>query len=124
MRNFKTNVYDYVEKTSGRRIVKAVTTYEGKAVYAVAKCDPQDIFDLEFGKKLALLRLQQKIALKRAAHNKEFARYCRRDLEDVEQYKKKVKKMLASAEVAYGNRMVEVNQLETEIANMLANTRN
>ena len=124
MRNYETNVYDYVEKSTGIHVVKAVTIYEGKAVYAVAKCDVRDTFDFEFGKKLALLRLQQKVALKRAAHNKEFAKLCRLDLEQVEQYKKKVKKMLTSAEVAYGNRMVEVNRLETDIVNMLASTCN
>ena len=121
MKNYKTHVYDYVEKSTGTKVVKAVTIYEGKAVYAQAKCDPGDDFDLEFGKKLALLRLQQKIALKRAAHNKEFAKFCRADLDQAELYKKRLKKMLTSAEVAYGNRMVEVNQLETEINKMLNN---
>ena len=120
MKNFEPNVYDYVEKNTGRHVVKAVTTYEGKAVYAYAKCDPQDVFDFEFGKELAKRRLAIKIAEKRAAHNKEFAKFCRLDLAQLEQYKKKVKKMLTSAEVAYGNRMVDVTRLENEIAEMIA----
>ena len=119
MRNHKTHTYDYIEKTTGIHVVKAVTIYEGKAVYALAKCDPADNFNLDFGKKLAEKRLALKIAQKRAAHNKEFAKFCRLDLEHIEQYKKRLKKMLTSAEVAYGNRMVEVDQLENEIAGML-----
>ena len=119
MRNYETNVYTYVE--NGINVIKAVTTYEGKAVYAYAKCDPADSFDIEFGTKLALKRLDQKIALKRAAHNKEFAKLCRLDLEQIEHYKKRLKKALASAEVSYGNRMVEAKQLNDEIQAMLIN---
>ena len=119
MRNYETNVYDYIEKDI--HVVKAVTTYEGKAVYAYAKCDPNDNFDLEFGTKLALKRLDYKIALKRAAHAKEYAKLCRADLEHVEHYKKRLKKTIESAEISYSNRMVEVNQLENEIAEMLIN---
>ena len=120
MRNYETRVYSYVEKDTGIKVVKAVTTYECKAVYAQAKCDPNDNFDLEFGAKLALKRLDLKIAQKRAAHNKEFAKLCRLDLEHVEHYKKRLKKMITSAEVAYSNRMVETKQLEVEINEMLS----
>ena len=119
MRNYETNVYNYME--NGKHVVKAVTTYEGKAVYAFAKCAPEDNFDLEFGTKLALKRLDLKILQKRAAHNKEFAKYCRADLNSVELYKKRIKKMLTSAEVAYGNRMAEASKLEAEINEMLQN---
>ena len=120
MRNYETNVYDYVE--NGIHIVKAVTTYEGKSVYAYAKCDPNDNFDLEFGTKLALKRLDLKIAFKRAVHNKEYAKYCRLDLERLEQYKKRLNKTIKSAEISYSNRMVEVNQLESEIEKMFGDT--
>ena len=51
-KNYDVKVFDYVEKATGAHIVKAVTTYEGKAVYAFAKCDPEDTFDYEFGKNL------------------------------------------------------------------------
>ena len=119
MKTYETYVYSYTENNTGIQVVKAVTIYEGKAIYAYAKCDPEDSFDFEFGKKLALKRLDYKIALKRAAHNKEFAKLCRIDLEHVESYKKRLKKTITSAEVAYGNRMVEAKQLEIEINEML-----
>ena len=46
--------------------VIAVSTYEGKTVRGVAKCDPKDTFDMELGKQLAAARCNQKIAQKRA----------------------------------------------------------
>ena len=45
--------------------VVAVSTYEGKTVRGVAKCDPRDNFDMELGKQLAAARCNQKIARKR-----------------------------------------------------------
>ena len=47
--------------------VIAVSTYAGRTVRGVAKCDPRDEFDLEFGKKLASARCAYKIAEKRKA---------------------------------------------------------
>ena len=45
--------------------IVAVSTYEGKIVRGVAKCDPRDHFDPELGKELAAARCNQKIATKR-----------------------------------------------------------
>lgn len=49
----------------GENKVIAVSTYEGKTVRGVAKCDPQDNFDIELGKQLAAARCNQRIAQKR-----------------------------------------------------------
>lgn len=43
----------------------AVSTYAGKTVKGVAKCDPNDIFSVEKGKELAAARCALKIANKR-----------------------------------------------------------
>ena len=45
--------------------VIAVSTYAGKVVRGIAKCDPRDEFDLEKGKKLAAARCNLKVASKR-----------------------------------------------------------
>lgn len=45
--------------------VIAVSTYEGKTVRGVAKCDSKDTFDMEKGKKLAAGRCALKIAERR-----------------------------------------------------------
>lgn len=50
--------------------VIAVSTFAGKKVRGVAKCDPRDDFDQEKGKTLAAARCAQKIAYKRQARAK------------------------------------------------------
>lgn len=43
----------------------AISTYAGKTVRGVAKTDPRDTFDAEYGKELAAARCALKIAKKR-----------------------------------------------------------
>lgn len=50
--------------------VIAVSSYAGKTVRGVAKCDPKDKFDLEKGKELAAARCQAKVSTKRLARAK------------------------------------------------------
>jgi hypothetical protein len=51
--------------------VIATTTYCGKPVRAVAKCNPEDEYDKQFGEDLALARLNLKVAKKRRARSYE-----------------------------------------------------
>jgi hypothetical protein len=119
MRNYETKVYEYIEKDTGRQVIKAVTTYAGKAVSAYSKCDPKDTFDLKFGTDVALKRLDIKIAQKRANAMKTRAKYCQMNLEFIEQEKRRIERARNNAEIAYFDRKVEIRDLEAEIANML-----
>lgn len=62
----------YIQETKNGTNVIAVSTYAGKTVRGTAKCHPNDVFDLETGKKIAAARCAVKIALKRSirAENK------------------------------------------------------
>ena len=51
--------------TDGKTKVIAVSTYAGKVVRGVAKCDVNDTFSFEKGKELAAARCNEKIAKKR-----------------------------------------------------------
>ena len=53
--------------TDGKTKVIAVSTYAGKAVRGVAKCDINDTFSFEKGKELAAARCNEKVAKKRFA---------------------------------------------------------
>ena len=53
--------------TDGKTKVVAVSTYAGKVVRGVAKCDVNDTFSLEKGKELAAARCNEEIAKKRFA---------------------------------------------------------
>ncbi len=56
--------YKYKYYTAPNKVI-AVSTYAGKVVKGVAKCDPRDTFDLEKGAALAKARCDMKIAEKR-----------------------------------------------------------
>ncbi len=66
MYSFTYDKYNYF--TDGENKVVAVATYAGKPVRGVAKCDPNDNFDLATGKELAAARCNAKIAKKRQAN--------------------------------------------------------
>ena len=70
---YDVNKYKYfvAKKADGTPYqVVAVSTYAGKTVRGVAKCDPRDEFSLENGKKLAAARCNLKVAEKRQARAK------------------------------------------------------
>ena len=119
MRNYATKVYNYVDKKTGAHIVKAVTMYAGKYVEATAKCDPADTFDLEFGTKIALTRLDLKIAKKRQVSMKAWAESTSEYLDYLKVQERKARKAKEYAEVAALDHKVEVKKLETVLAEML-----
>lgn len=55
--------YKYVVTPDNEVI--AISTYAGQTVKGVAKCHPNDQFDLEFGKRLAAARCEVKVCRKR-----------------------------------------------------------
>ena len=65
----KYKCYGYDEKNEDGSIrahcVVAVSTYAGKTVKGYAKCHPDDTWDWEKGKALAIARCAEKIAAKR-----------------------------------------------------------
>ena len=119
MRNYETKVYTYIDKKTGQQIVKALTMYAGKSVSAIAKCDPQDAFSLDFGTQLALKRLDYKIAKKRAASMRSYVKFCQMNLEAVTIEMRRIKTALERAKVACSDRLVEASQYEADIAELL-----
>ena len=70
MQTDKTRNYTYIicrdrETNELTGTVIAISSYAGRPVRGVAKCDPGDEFDVEFGMKLAAARCNLKIAQKR-----------------------------------------------------------
>lgn len=67
MRTYTNDKYTYFVADKQKKVV-AVSTYAGKIIRGVAKCDPRDEFSIEDGKKLAAARCAVKIAKKRNAN--------------------------------------------------------
>ena len=60
--------YKYIMYRDSRnvRCIVCISHYAGKPVRGIAKCDPVDPYDEEYGKHLAKARCDQKVAEKRA----------------------------------------------------------
>ena len=55
---------------NGNKVI-AVSSYAGRPVRGIAKCDPRDFFDKEKGMRLAEARCNLKVAEKRAARSED-----------------------------------------------------
>ena len=70
--------------------VICVSSYAGKAVRGVAKCDPKDTFDLRDGKKLAQARCDYKIAKKRVLRARAKHAEATKALNDAREYQERM----------------------------------
>lgn len=71
MKNTNKREHRYNVYTDGAGKIIVATTYCGKIVRGVAKCNPLDNYDYDFGVRLATARCDAKIALKREAKARE-----------------------------------------------------
>ena len=101
MFNYPLEKYRFYE---GNGKVVAVSTYAGKTVRGVAKCDPRDEFDVEKGKALAAARCAERVAVKRQARakaefNRAYANFTKaqKRLEDMNVYMIDSKKAVITA---------------------------
>lgn len=86
--------------------VIAVSTYAGKTVKGVAKCDPRDIFDMNKGIEIAEARCTKKVADKRLARARKKYAEAEQKLRDAEAYLHKMSDYISDAEkeVCYANK--------------------
>ena len=70
--------------------VIAISTYAGKTVRGIAKCDPRAGFDVETGKKIAVARCAAKIAAKRKARAAKCIAYAQKQLDIARKFYEKM----------------------------------
>ncbi len=99
--------------TDGSNKMVAVSTYAGKTVRGVAKCDPRDTFDVEVGQNLAIARCAMKIA------NKRYAR-AQREFEKAEQEVAKALVRLNKMENYVNDARSEVTEAKRNLESMSA----
>lgn len=108
MRKYK--FYTYTNE-SGATITVCEGQFAQRRVKGYAKCDPNDTFDEEVGKKLAKLRCDYKIAQKRFANAVERCK----DSYALDCYATEVRR---SAQEYYDRAVEEMDGLEKEIKDM------
>ena len=65
MKTFDRYKYATYTDKEGRKVVIAISHHAGKVVRGVAKCHPEDNFDIEKGKAIASARCNAKVCAKR-----------------------------------------------------------
>jgi hypothetical protein len=92
--------------------VIAISTYAGKTVKGVAKCDPRDSFDEATGVKLADARLNAKVAKQRKAMAEKKFAIAQRELAAAQARMDKMASYLKDSSVAVEQTKLEVERIE------------
>ena len=116
-------LYTYTEPITGCKCVKAVTNYVGQNMFAIAKCDPIDEFDQEFGEKLATTRLNIKIAKRRIALAKERAEYAAEYKDFLEKELRRVNASIKREEASINERMEDYTKYVCEEETLVASVQ-
>lgn len=95
--------------------VIAISTYAGKTVRGVAKCDPRDEFDVEVGKRLAEARCNAKVAAKRLSRAIKKADEAEHQIDLADAYHAKMVDYFNDAGHAYDAALAELSKLEDEL---------
>lgn len=102
--------YKFFSNKTGKVI--AVSTYAGKEIRGVAKCNPKDQFDLVLGGKLAKARCDLKIARKR--HERACAKY-----KEAQELADKIHKRLADMADYVENSSKELSRARRDLDKLL-----
>ena len=111
----KPNRYRYIvdsEETPKKVIV--LSKYAGKDVRGIAKCSPNDKFDIETGRELATLRCDEKVAYKRYQR-------AQRKVAEAREEVRKATNWLAEMEDYLSRSMTEYNEVLDKLHDFEAN---
>ena len=99
--------------TSKNQVI-AVSTYAGKPVRGVAKCDPEDTFSLEDGKELAMARCNEKIAEKRMRRAMRKFNEAQKDFVAAKQFYENMAKYFDDASASYAESQRHVAEVRAK----------
>ena len=107
--------YDKYQYYIGKNKVVAVSTYAGRRIRGVAKCDPKDTFDLEKGKKLAAARCNLRVAEKRRKNAARRLNEAREIFDQAEKYAFDMEDYFRDAKFAHIEAQKEVEDILKEM---------
>ncbi len=110
----KVTIDSYRFYNSDNKVI-AVSTYAGRPVRGIAKCNPDDTFSLEDGKELAMARCNERVAEKRLRRAmRKFTEACNAQVE-AERLYEKMKRYLDDSEVEYAAAQKNVEDVLAKI---------
>lgn len=99
---------------AGNKVI-CISTYAKKVVKGIAKCSPNDEFDLDLGKELAKLRCDVKIADKRANRAAEKYIEAEDNLFEANQYFSDMRNYYLDSERNYFEALDKLNNFEKKM---------
>lgn len=106
--------YYFYESPTNRSII-CTTYYKGKIIKGIAKCDPNDDFDLETGRRLAYLRCKKKFLKRKYARAIETYSEAYSAFIKAEKYKDKTADFLIDVKSDFADAKKELAQFEVEL---------
>ena len=94
----------------------AISTYAGRTVKGVAKCDPRDDFDESVGIKLAEARCNLKVASKRKARAEKKVMEATQKFIDAQKYLQEMSLYKEDAMLAFNSAEKELKALEQSLS--------
>ena len=91
--------------------VIAISTYAGKTVKGIAKVNPLDKMDVEFGKKLAAARCNAKVAKRRAKRANEKLLIAQKMVKEATTFFYKMNEYYIDSSYKYDKAMEDVHEL-------------
>lgn len=116
------DIKDYGEKYhfyyhAETNTIVCTTLYKGQMVRGIAKCNNEDIFDLDTGKKLAYLRCRQKFMRKKLRRAQKVFNETYREVERAQRNLSKSGKFLDDSEDQLDVAIAELNAFEAQLNN-------
>lgn len=100
---------------NSNNMVVAVSTYAGKPVRGVAKCDPCDKFSMDDGKALAVARCNEKVSEKRLKRAKRKVAEAYNDYIVAKTYYERMQKYLDGAQIGFDEAKREVEDIVAKL---------
>ena len=97
--------------------IVCTTLYKGQMVRGIAKCDNEDNFDIDIGKKLAYLRCRQKYMRKKFKRAKIVVEMARSEMHRARKNLNKAGAFLDDSEDQLDSVTNELNELEEKLKN-------
>lgn len=97
------------------KVIMALSTYGGKVVKGVAKCQPTDSYDFESGKKLAAARCDYKVCVSRNKRAQKKLAEALKKLQEMEIYVAKMTKYVYDSENEVNKSLERLTNIEKSL---------
>lgn len=107
--------YSSYKLPDGKTKVIAESSYHGNRVRGYAICSPEDNFDLELGKKLAAMRCNEKIQIKKMKTLSRNIEMCTKEIQVCSDYVQKLRKIYKEIFIEYQVDCASLDELESNL---------